>query len=183
MQRKAWFVYRILWYLSSNDDNDRASTSTRWHFALGAVVIATKPMHRLQIRPIVHKWRTSPTIPPSYIQVCAVVWECGEGQTDMQTQTVMITIDFASAMPHAKCNNKVLTLFSRSPWLHFFSNLVWAADNTCRITTWSGQLIGYSIILMSVTVKKWTSHLRQNHSIWMAKEVCVEIELLLLYHI
>jgi len=23
----------------------------------------------------------TPTIPPSYIQVCAVAWECGEGQT------------------------------------------------------------------------------------------------------
>jgi len=31
----------------------RASTSTRWHFAFG-VVIATKPAHRLRIRPIVH---------------------------------------------------------------------------------------------------------------------------------
>jgi len=30
----------------------RASTSTRWHCAFGA--IATKPVHRLQIRPIVH---------------------------------------------------------------------------------------------------------------------------------
>ena len=25
---------------------------------------------------------STPTIPPSYIQVCAVVWECLEGQTD-----------------------------------------------------------------------------------------------------
>jgi len=24
----------------------------------------------------------TPTIPPSYIRVPAVVWECGEGQTD-----------------------------------------------------------------------------------------------------
>ena len=29
----------------------------------------------------------TPTIPPSYIRVRAVVWECGEGQTDTQTDT------------------------------------------------------------------------------------------------
>ena len=27
----------------------------------------------------------TPTIPPNYIWVSAVVWECGEGQTDAQT--------------------------------------------------------------------------------------------------
>jgi len=45
----------------------------------------------------------TPTIPPTYIQVCAVVWECGEGQTDRHTdtQTTVITIYFASATPHA----------------------------------------------------------------------------------
>jgi len=42
-----------------------------------------------------------PTIPPTYIRLCAVVWECGEGQTD--TQTAVTTIHFASAKPHAKC--------------------------------------------------------------------------------
>ena len=51
------------------------------------VVIAMKPMHRLQMCRIVHNYRAS--IPfPSYIQVHAVVWECGEGQTDTQTHTV-----------------------------------------------------------------------------------------------
>jgi len=29
----------------------------------------------------------TPTIPPSYIQVRAVVWECGEGQTDTDRHT------------------------------------------------------------------------------------------------
>jgi len=51
----------------------------------------------------------------SYIRVHAVVWECGEGQTDRQchtctqinidTQTAVTTTHFDSAMPHAKCNN------------------------------------------------------------------------------
>jgi len=60
----------------------RASTSTRWHFAFGSVVIATKPMHQLQICPIVHNYRTPSTIPLSYIRVRAIVWECSERQTD-----------------------------------------------------------------------------------------------------
>ena len=30
-------------------------------------------------------YRASPTIPLSYVQVRAVVWECGEGQTDRHT--------------------------------------------------------------------------------------------------
>jgi len=41
---------------------------------------------------------------PSYIQVRAVVWECGEGQTD--TQTAVANVHFALAMPHGKCNNR-----------------------------------------------------------------------------
>jgi len=45
------------------------------------VAVATKPVHRLQIRPIVHNLRAPPTIPPSYIRLRAVLWECGEGQT------------------------------------------------------------------------------------------------------
>jgi len=32
----------------------RASTSTRWHFAFGATLSTTKPVHRLQIRPTVY---------------------------------------------------------------------------------------------------------------------------------
>jgi len=69
----------------------KASTSTR---VRRYVVTATKPMHRLQIRPIV-----PPTIPPSYIRVRAVMCECGEGQTDKQT--AVTTIHFVSA----KCKN------------------------------------------------------------------------------
>jgi len=49
----------------------------------------------------------TPTIPPSYIRVRAVVWECGEGQTDTHrqthTQTDITTIHFASSTTHAKC--------------------------------------------------------------------------------
>jgi len=45
------------------------------------------------------------TIPPSYIQVHAVVWECCEGQTDRHTDGCGQNIHFASAMPPVKCNN------------------------------------------------------------------------------
>ena len=50
----------------------------------------------------------TPTIPPSYVRVRAVVWKCGERQTarHTDTQTTVAHIHFASAMPHAQCNNK-----------------------------------------------------------------------------
>jgi len=35
------------------------------------------------------------------------VWECGEGQTD--TQMVVTNIHFASATPHANCNENRIT--------------------------------------------------------------------------
>jgi len=43
---------------------------------------------------------------PGYIRVRAVVWECGEGETDRQTDTQMVVtnIQFATATPHAKCD-------------------------------------------------------------------------------
>jgi len=49
------------------------------------VAIATQPVHRLQIRPIVHNWGAASTTPTSYIRVRAVVWAYGRGQTDRQT--------------------------------------------------------------------------------------------------
>jgi len=41
---------------------------------------------------------------PSYIWVRALLWECGDGQTDRHTDGCGHYIHFASAMPHAKCN-------------------------------------------------------------------------------
>jgi len=51
------------------------------------------------------------TIPPSYIWVHPVVCDCGEGQTD--TQTAVTTTYFASAAPHAKCNDTALVNVTR----------------------------------------------------------------------
>ena len=49
------------------------------------VVIATKHVHRLQIRPIVHNYAEPLPFLQSHILVRAVVWKCGRGQKDTQT--------------------------------------------------------------------------------------------------
>jgi len=65
---------------------NRANTSTRWHFAF-MLCCHSNEIHApvALIHPIVHNQGTSPTIPPSYIRVHTVVWACGHGQTDTQT--------------------------------------------------------------------------------------------------
>jgi len=40
------------------------------------------------------------------------VWECSEGQTD--TQACVTTVQFASAMPHMKCNNGLFDYSSQA---------------------------------------------------------------------
>jgi len=69
------------------------------------VVIATKPVHRLQIHPNTAQLDGTPYHSPRYIRVPAVVWEWGEEQTGRQTNTQarVTNIHFASATPHAKC--------------------------------------------------------------------------------
>jgi len=51
------------------------------------VAIATQPVPRLQIRPIVHNQEAASTTPPSYIRVRAVVWAWGLGHAHIDTQT------------------------------------------------------------------------------------------------
>ena len=47
----------------------------------------------------------TPTIPPTYIRVRAVVWNAArDRQTHTDTQTAVTNIHFASATPHVKCN-------------------------------------------------------------------------------
>jgi len=67
-------------------------------------------MHQLQIRPIVHNYRASPNIPPTYIRVRAVVWASGQGHTHTHTQTALTNIRFASSTTHAKRNNCFVAL-------------------------------------------------------------------------
>jgi len=74
------------WRLNSNRPHSNY-IRPHWHLTFGAyAAIATKPVHRLQICPIVHR-DTPYTTLPSYIRVRAVVWECDEGQTDRHTRT------------------------------------------------------------------------------------------------
>jgi len=63
--------------------------------------------------------RRHPYHSPSYIRVRAVVWECGEGQTDTDTETAVDTIHFASAKPHVKCNKQQTECISWQ-WRCFF---------------------------------------------------------------
>ena len=107
-----------------NNTSHRVSSSTRWHFAFTAMlslqwnpcsnctmfVKATKPLHWLQICPIVYNKGAPPTIPQSYIRVRAVVWACGEWQTD--TQTCVTNVHFTSSTTHAKCNEQSQTLIT-----------------------------------------------------------------------
>jgi len=73
------------------------------------VVIAMKPVHRLQICPIVHNYRASPTIPPSYIRICAVVWECGKGETHRRAWPIYI-------LPRLRLTRNVMTLLSTTTY-------------------------------------------------------------------
>ena len=62
---------------------------------------------------------------PSYIRVRAVVFACGQGQTDRHTdrqthtQTRVTTIHFASSTTHAQCNNieDVTCKLSQKVWI------------------------------------------------------------------
>jgi len=63
-------------------------------------------VHRLKIRPIVHNQEAPPTIPPSYIRVRAVMWTCGEGQTQTDTDA-SDQYTFLSSTTHAKCKSQI----------------------------------------------------------------------------
>ena len=74
------------------------------------VVIATKSVHRLQIRQIVHNQR-APSIPfpqvtSGYVRQCwhAARYRCRDSHTD--TQTAVTAIHFASSTTNAKCKYK-----------------------------------------------------------------------------
>jgi len=63
-----------------------------------ASATATKTVHQLQVCSIVHNYGTPAIILQSYIRVCAVLWECGKGQTNRKNkQMAMTNIHFTSA--------------------------------------------------------------------------------------
>jgi len=59
----------------------RASTSTRWHCAFGLCCHSIETRALIANPPNSAQLGGTPTIHPSHIWVCAVVWECGEGHT------------------------------------------------------------------------------------------------------
>ena len=87
-------------------------SATHFH----SVAIATQPVHRLQIRPTVHKYGGIPyTTPPCYIRYRAIV--CGHAaadrQTDTQTQTRVTTMHFASSTRNVIMRTRILqSIFS-----------------------------------------------------------------------
>jgi len=74
-----------------------------------SVATATQPVHRLQIRPIVHNYGASPTTPPSYIRVRAIAQACGRRQTHTHrhTDAHVTKIHFSWSTTHVKCNNEL----------------------------------------------------------------------------
>ena len=78
------------------------------------VVIATKPVHRVQIRPIVHNWRAPAPLPfpKLHLGPCSSVgmWRGTHRQTDGRDQYT-----FRLGTPHAKCNNKLAKKFDIRP--------------------------------------------------------------------
>jgi len=90
----------------------RASTSTRWHSAFGALLswqrnpfTDCKSVQRCTTR------GHPPTIPPTYIQVRAVVWECGEGQTYTHKDTQTAVTEASSEMVRQADKQPVLFHF------------------------------------------------------------------------
>jgi len=73
------------------------------HISRSALCCCSNETRALIVNPLNSaQLQGTPTIPPTYIRIHALAWECGKGQTD--TQTAVTSIHFASAMPHAKCN-------------------------------------------------------------------------------
>jgi len=66
----------------------------------------TKPVHRLQICPIVHNWGGQSYYPSKlHPRPSSSVDVRPRRHTDTHTQTPVTTIHFASSTTHAKCNN------------------------------------------------------------------------------
>jgi len=65
----------------------KASTGTRWHFAFVLCCHSNETRAPITNLPNGAQLGGTPTIAPSYIRVCAVVWACGNGQTDTQRHT------------------------------------------------------------------------------------------------
>ena len=116
--RKAEKIARFFLCITKSNQSRNEYKRPRWHFALGAyVAVATKPVHRLQICPIVHNYGALSTISSKlHPGACSSV-EMRRG-TDRQTHanTDRHTDGrghktFRLAMSNAKWNNHFILLF------------------------------------------------------------------------
>jgi len=89
------------------------------------VIIATQPVHWLQICPQCTT-RGTPYHSRSYIWIRAVVWACGRGQTHVST------IHFTWSTTNAKCNYHAAT---SSCWNRVLTHLVWYVVETGLLRT------------------------------------------------
>ena len=84
-------MYGNLWYpgkshrVIKHKYSQANSECTRWHFAFPLCCHSNDTRVPITNQPNSTQLGSTPTIPQRYIQVHAVVWKCGEGQTDTQT--------------------------------------------------------------------------------------------------
>jgi len=109
-----WLLYNIF-----NQAQSEYKHLLSFHVRSGYVVITMKPVHWLQIRPIVHNYGAPPTTPQSYIWVHAraVVWACGRGQTQTDRQHDHYTFRVLRLMRNA-CDQLLHFLWSIATSLH-----------------------------------------------------------------
>jgi len=96
-------------------------SATHFH----SVAIATQPVHRLQIRPIVRNYRGHPIplrqVTSGSVQYCrhAAEYRQTHRLRHTDTQTRVTTIHFSWSTTHAKCNEAILQVTLRRrfcPW-------------------------------------------------------------------
>jgi len=89
----------------------RASTSTRWHYAFALCYHNNETRPPIANPPKNAQLGGIPYHSPSYIRVRAVVWACGDGQTDRLTQT------------HRETHRRAWPIYI-SPRLHLTRNVI-----------------------------------------------------------
>jgi len=96
----------------------RVSISTRLHFAFALCCHSNETQAPTANPPNSAQLGAPPIIPPTYIWVRAVMWECSEGQTYRQTRVT--NIHLASSTTHTKCrpNDHLILLLLVSRLTH-----------------------------------------------------------------
>jgi len=87
--KSIWLQYTDSYCLPTRH---RKSKSTSWYFASGVCCHSNETRAPIPNLPYSAQLEDTSYHSPSYIHVCAVVWACGEGQTD--TQTCVTNVQF-----------------------------------------------------------------------------------------